>query len=75
MFDLIRVDLFDLNLAAEKISVDTGEDFVWRLLDISYRTMLATAELAGVELVLKWDDTTGTIVSQCQPQCQPQIPG
>jgi hypothetical protein len=62
--DLIRVDLFDLNLAygdgkAEKITVDTGEDFVWRLLDISNRTMLATAELAGVDLDLKWDDTTG----------------
>jgi vacuolar protein sorting-associated protein 13A/C len=59
--DLIRVDLFDLNLAygdgkAEKIVVDTGEDFVWRLLDIANRTMLATADLAGVDLDLKWDD-------------------
>ena len=62
--DLIRVDLFDLNLAysdgkAEKITVNTGEDFVWRLLDIANRTMLATAELAGVDLDLKWDDATG----------------
>ncbi|KAL9187273.1 hypothetical protein ACHAXT_001376 [Thalassiosira profunda] len=62
--DLIRVDLFDLNLAyrdgkAEKIVVNTGEDFVWRLLDISNRTMLATADLAGVDLDLKWDEKAG----------------
>ncbi len=62
--DLIRVDLFDLNLAygdgmAHQIVVNTGEDFVWRLLDIANRTMLATAELAGVDLDLKWDDKAG----------------
>ena len=62
--DLIRVDLFDLNLAygngkAEKIVVNTGEDFVWRLLDIANRTALATAELAGVDLDLKWDEGVG----------------
>lgn len=62
--DLIRVDLFDLNLAygdgkAEKIVVNTGEDFVWRLLDIANRTMLATADLAGVDLDLRWDDKAG----------------
>jgi vacuolar protein sorting-associated protein 13A/C len=62
--DLIRVDLFDLNLAygngkADKIVVSTGEDFVWRLLDIANRTMLATAELAGVDLDLKWNQETG----------------
>ena len=62
--DLIRVDLCDLNLAygdgkAEKIVVNTGEDFVWRLLDIANRTMLATADLAGVDLDLKWDDEAG----------------
>lgn len=62
--DLIRVDLFDLNLAygdgkAEKIVVNTGEDFVWRILDIANRTMLATAELAGVDLDLTWNEETG----------------
>jgi len=62
--DLIRVDLLDLNLAygegkAEKIVVNTGEDFVWRLLDIANRTMLATADLAGVDLDLKWDEKAG----------------
>jgi hypothetical protein len=62
--DLIRVDLFDLNLAygdgkAEKITVNTGEDFVWRILDIANRTMLATAELAGVDLDLTWNDEAG----------------
>ena len=62
--DLIRVDLCDLNLAygdgkAEKIVVNTGEDFVWRLLDIANRTMLATADLAGVDLDLKWDEKAG----------------
>jgi vacuolar protein sorting-associated protein 13A/C len=62
--DLIRVDLCDLNLAyrdgkAEKIVINTGEDFVWRILDIANRTMLATAELAGVDLDLMWDEETG----------------
>ena len=62
--DLIRVDLFDVNLAfsdgkAEKIVINTGEDFVWKMLDISHRTMLATAELAGVDLDLRWDEDKG----------------
>lgn len=62
--DLIRVDLFDVNLAysegkAETIVIDTGEDFVWKMLDISHRTMLATAELAGVDLDLRWDEEKG----------------
>ena len=62
--DLIRVDLFDLNLAygdgkAEKIVVNTGEDFVWRILDIANRTIMATAELAGVDLDLTWNEETG----------------
>lgn len=62
--DLIRVDLFDVNLAysegkAEKIVINTGEDFVWKMLDISNRTMLATAELAGVDLDLRWDEERG----------------
>jgi len=62
--DLIRVDLFDVNLAysegkAEKIVINTGEDFVWKMLDISHRTMLATAELAGVDLDLRWDEEKG----------------
>jgi vacuolar protein sorting-associated protein 13A/C len=62
--DLIRVDLCDLNLAyrdgkAEKIVINTGEDFVWRILDIANRTMLATAELAGVDLDLMWNEEAG----------------
>ena len=72
--DLIRVDLFDLNLAysdgkAEMITINTGEDFVWRLLDIANRTMLATAELAGVDLDLKWDEAVGKFsVSVADPR-------
>ena len=62
--DLIRVDLIDLYLAyddgkAEKIVVNTGEEFVWRVLDMTSRIMSATAELAGVDLDLKWDDDAG----------------
>lgn len=74
--DLIRVDLFDLNLAygegkAEKIVVNTGEDFVWRLLDIANRTMLATADLAGVDLDLRWDDKIGKFsVAVSDPRLQ-----
>jgi len=62
--DLIIVDLVDLNLAygdgkPEIITISTSEDLVWRMLDLASRVMTATAELAGVELDLKWDDENG----------------
>ncbi|KAL7469473.1 hypothetical protein ACHAXS_009736 [Conticribra weissflogii] len=62
--DLIIVDLIDLNLAygdgkPEIITVSTSEDFVWRMLDLGSRVLTATAELAGVDLDLKWDAENG----------------
>jgi hypothetical protein len=68
--DLVVVDLLDLNLAygngkAEQIVVNTGEDFVWRMLDLANRTMVATSELSGVDLDLQWNEETGTFSVTC----------
>ena len=65
--DLVKVDLFDLNLAysnhkSQQIILNTGEDFIWKLLDVAHRTMIATAELSGIDLELEWDDEKGTFV-------------
>jgi len=67
--ELVKVDLFDLNLAhansvSEQIIVNTCEDFVWKMLDLANRIVLAAGELSGVDLELKWDDDQdGYVVS------------
>ena len=62
--ELVKVDLFDLNLAhahgrSEKIVVQTSEDFVWKAIDVANRIAVSTAELAGYDLSLTWDDEDG----------------
>jgi vacuolar protein sorting-associated protein 13A/C len=59
--DLIKVDLLDLNMAhvngiSESIVVNTSEDFIWKMLDLANRLVVATAEVSGAEIQLKWDD-------------------
>jgi hypothetical protein len=67
--ELVKVDLFDLNLAHEngvsqRIFVSTSEEFVWRLLDLANRIVVAAGELAGVDMELKWDEEQeGYVVS------------
>eukprot|EP00567_Pseudictyota_dubia_P013280 CAMPEP_0197442496 /NCGR_PEP_ID=MMETSP1175-20131217/8500_1 /TAXON_ID=1003142 /ORGANISM="Triceratium dubium, Strain CCMP147" /LENGTH=427 /DNA_ID=CAMNT_0042972983 /DNA_START=1 /DNA_END=1281 /DNA_ORIENTATION=- len=63
--DLVKVDLFDLNLAyadgkASRIVLNTGEEFIWKLLDVANRTLVATAELAGIDIELEWDEENGS---------------
>lgn len=59
--DFVTIDLFDLNLAhvngvSEKIFLNTNEDFVWKVLDLANRILVAAAEFAGVDIQLNWDD-------------------
>lgn len=57
--DLIKVDLFDLNLAhnsgrSEKMVLTTSEAYIWRILDLINRTLAASGEVAG--FALKFED-------------------
>jgi hypothetical protein len=59
--ELMMVDLFDLNLShvngvSEKMYLNTDEDFVWKVLDLANRIVVAAAEFAGVDVELHWDD-------------------
>ena len=59
--ELVKVDLFDLNLAhsqgkTEKITIQTSEDFIWKAIDVANRIAVSTAQLAGVDLKMEWDD-------------------
>jgi hypothetical protein len=65
--DLVKVDLVDLNLAhangvSERMFVKTSEDFVWKMLDVVNRIIVATAELAGVDIRLEWDEQEGEYI-------------
>jgi hypothetical protein len=62
--DLVKVDLFDLNLAhlngqCDNIILNTSEEFVWKLLDLSNRIVDASGELAGLALKLEEDTEHG----------------
>jgi len=53
--DLIKVDLLSLNLAhsngkSQSIVIRTSEGFVWRLLDVANRIIVAISDLTGVHL-------------------------
>lgn len=59
--DLVRVDLFDLNLAhlngvSEKIVIQTSEKFVWKILDLVNQIVTAAGDFAGVAIELTWDE-------------------
>ena len=66
--ELVKVDLFDLNLAhakgtSKRIVLSTTESFAWKLLDLGDRILAAAGEFQGVNLELKWDDeSNGYIV-------------
>ena len=65
--DLIHVDLVDLNVAhvkgkSERISLKTSEAFIWKILDIMNRTIVSTAELAGVNIRLEWDEENSEFI-------------
>lgn len=65
--DLVKVDLFDLNLAhangiSDKIVLNTSEDFVWDLFDLTNRIIAASGELAGFALKLEEDEGHGGFI-------------
>lgn len=58
--DIIKIDLIDVKLAhthgtSDKVYISTSEDFVWSLLDLANRILLAAAEFGGVDIEVKWD--------------------
>ena len=62
--ELVKVDLFDLNLAfaqgkSEKIVVQTTEEFIWKAIDVGNRIIVSTAELAGIDVKLEWEEEDG----------------
>jgi hypothetical protein len=62
--DLVKVDLFDLNLAhsggkSVKMVLTTSEDYVWRILDLINRILAATGEVAGFQLKFEEDEDHG----------------
>jgi vacuolar protein sorting-associated protein 13A/C len=62
--ELVKIDLFDLNLAhgngeSKAIVVNTSEEFIWHLLDVTNRIIVAAGEFVGVNIELKWDDEHG----------------
>jgi hypothetical protein len=63
----VQVDLFDLNLAhandiSDKIVLNTSEDFVWNLFDLTNRILAASGELAGFALKLEEDEGHGGFI-------------
>jgi len=62
--DIVKVDLFDLNLAhangkSERIQLTTSEDYVWRIIDMMNRIIEASSEVGGYNLVLTEDENHG----------------
>lgn len=54
--DMLQLDLAHANGISEKIILNTSEDFVWKVLDLANRILVAAAEFAGVDIQLNWDD-------------------
>jgi hypothetical protein len=62
--DLVKVDLFDLNLAhsggrSEKMVLTTSEAYIWRILDLVNRILAASGEVAGFALKFEDDSEHG----------------
>jgi hypothetical protein len=65
--DIVKVDLFDLNLAHAKgksrsIQLTTSEEYVWRIIDLINRILVASSEVGGFSLVLKEDEDHGGFI-------------
>lgn len=65
--DLVKVDLFDLNLAhssgrSEKMVLTTSEAYIWRMLDLVNRILAASGDVAGFALKFEDDPEHGGYV-------------
>jgi len=85
--DLIKVELIKLVLADSEnnsavISINTREEFVWRMMDVSHRVFAAIEDMTGILLTLDWDEeseehiitvqTTGEITKETQIYSPPK---
>ncbi len=64
--DLLKVDLFDLNLAhqsgsSDKMTLTTSEDYVWRILDLVNRILAASGEVSGFTLKYENDENDNVV--------------
>jgi len=65
--DLVKVDLFDLNLAhengnSEKMTLTTSEDYLWRILDLVNRILAASGDVSGFTLKYEDADLDGYVI-------------
>ena len=65
--DIVKVDLFDLNLAhlkgkSESITLTTSEDYVWKCIDVINQIYAASGEVGGYALILKEDEEHGGFI-------------
>ena len=65
--DLLKVDLFDLNLAhqngnSEKMALTTSEDYLWRILDLVNRILAASGEVSGFTLKYENDENDNYVL-------------
>lgn len=75
---LVKVDLFDLNLAhrggkSEKMVLTTSEDYVWRILDLINRILAASGEVAGFELKFEEDEDHGGYLIKIEDSGKPRL--
>lgn len=65
--DIVKVDLFDLNLAhikgkSRSIQLTTSEEYVWRIIDLINRILTASSEVGGFSLLLTEDEDHGGFI-------------
>lgn len=65
--DLLKVDLFDLNLAhqngnSDKMALTTSEEYVWRILDLVNRILAASGEVSGFTLKYENDENDNYVL-------------
>ena len=61
--DTVKVELIDLKLVESEdksaaLSINAGEEFVWRLLDVINRVFAAIEDMTGTLLIIEWDEET-----------------
>lgn len=65
--DMVKVDLFDLNLAhehgkSEKMSLTTSEEYLWRILDLVNRILDASGEVSGFTIKYENDENDNYVI-------------
>lgn len=65
--DMVKVDLFDLNLAhehgkSEKMTLTTSEEYLWRILDLVNRILDASGEVSGFTIKYENDENDNYVI-------------